>query len=82
MLFRKRIWKTFLIENAPLELNVKNKQAIGDEIKLHKWGIITKTHAIDLFRDAESEVKIFLVCCHLYYVKPFSLTLFFFSIIE
>ncbi|KAL9554933.1 hypothetical protein MBANPS3_002590 [Mucor bainieri] len=56
-----RIWKTFLVENAPLELNVKNKQAIGDEIKSHRWGILTKKEALDLFRDAEIEVKIFLV---------------------
>ncbi|KAL0143998.1 hypothetical protein V8B55DRAFT_1482594 [Mucor lusitanicus] len=55
-----RIWKTFLVENAPLELNVKNKQAIGDEIKSHRWGILTKKEALDLFKDAEVEVKIFL----------------------
>lgn len=49
------------MENAPLELNVKNKQAIGDDIKSHRWGILTKKEALDLFKDAEIEVKIFLV---------------------
>ncbi|KAI8639862.1 hypothetical protein BD408DRAFT_391541 [Parasitella parasitica] len=55
-----RIWKTFLVKDAPLELNVGSKQAIGDKIKSHRWGIITKRDAIDIFKDAEAEVKIFL----------------------
>ncbi|GAN02637.1 pyridine nucleotidedisulfide oxidoreductase domain containing protein [Mucor ambiguus] len=55
-----RIWKTFLVENAPLELNVKNKQAIGDEIKSRRWGILTNKEALELFKGAETEVKIFL----------------------
>lgn len=49
------------MENAPLELNVKNKRAIGDDIISHRWGILTKKEALDLFKDAEIEVKIFLV---------------------
>ncbi|CEP19547.1 hypothetical protein [Parasitella parasitica] len=50
-----RIWKTFLAENAPLELNVANKQAIADKIKSHRWGIFTKRDALDMFKEAESE---------------------------
>jgi hypothetical protein len=56
-----RIWKTFFADDAPLELNVKRKDEIEQFIQTHKWGIILKREALDIFKDAETEVKIFLV---------------------
>ncbi|KAI9485713.1 MAG: hypothetical protein EXX96DRAFT_546179 [Benjaminiella poitrasii] len=55
-----RIWKTFLAADAPLELNVKNKESVGNYIQSHKWGIMSKKEAIDVFKEVELEVKIFL----------------------
>jgi hypothetical protein len=65
-----RIWKTFLASDAPLELNVKNKEEIGHFIQFHKWGIISKSQALELFKSAETEVKIFLVI----YIHSFLVT--------
>lgn len=56
-----RIWKTFLALDAPLELNVKNKESVVYYIESHKYAIFSKAQALNIFKDIEIEVKIFLV---------------------
>ncbi|KAI8080897.1 hypothetical protein BDF21DRAFT_361696 [Thamnidium elegans] len=55
-----RIWKTFLALGAPLELNVKNKESVVYYIESHKYAIFSKVQALNIFKDIEIEVKIFL----------------------
>lgn len=37
------------------------KEKIDDFIQVHKWAILSKRQALDIFKEAETEVKIFLV---------------------
>ncbi|KAF7728505.1 hypothetical protein EC973_006058 [Apophysomyces ossiformis] len=52
-----RIWKTFITLGAPLELTIQNSEQIGREIYAHRWDIMTKEKALEIFRDAERQVQ-------------------------
>jgi hypothetical protein len=43
------------------ELNVTNKEKIEKYILMHKWGTFLKEETLEVFKEAETEVKIFLV---------------------
>ncbi|KAI8379768.1 uncharacterized protein BYT42DRAFT_569957 [Radiomyces spectabilis] len=55
-----RLWRTFIALGAPLELNITNREEIGAAIQAHKWDIVSNQCALDIFHDAELQVRAIL----------------------
>jgi hypothetical protein len=43
------------------ELNVTNREKIEKYIQMHKWDTFLKEETLEIFKEVETEVKIFLV---------------------
>ncbi|KAL0093770.1 alternative NADP(H) dehydrogenase [Phycomyces blakesleeanus] len=52
-----RIWRTFIALGSPLELDIKDAKAIGSAIEAMRWAILTKEKALDIFSEAERDVR-------------------------
>ncbi|KAI9362824.1 hypothetical protein BD770DRAFT_315832 [Pilaira anomala] len=51
-----RIYDTFVLLDAPLELNVNTQEKVREQLKLLRWSVITRDDALELLKETEQEV--------------------------
>ncbi|KAI9262830.1 hypothetical protein EDC94DRAFT_607507 [Helicostylum pulchrum] len=51
-----RIYDTFVVLDAPLELNVNTQESVKDQLQSLRWSVITRDDALDLLKETEQEV--------------------------
>lgn len=56
-----RIYDTFVVLDAPLELNVNTQESVKDQLQSLRWSVITRDDALDLLKETEQEVLSMLV---------------------
>lgn len=56
-----RIYKTFLAEGSPLELNVTTQSQVREDMKALEWAIIDQVDAVTILEETEAQVIDMLV---------------------
>ncbi|KAI8079379.1 hypothetical protein BDF21DRAFT_340400 [Thamnidium elegans] len=51
-----RIYDTFVLLDAPLELNVNTQERVKEQLKSLRWSVISRDDALDLLKETEQEV--------------------------
>ncbi|OAD05487.1 hypothetical protein MUCCIDRAFT_109353 [Mucor lusitanicus CBS 277.49] len=57
----KRIYNTFIIVDAPMEINVKTQELVKERVSAVQWAIFTRNQALDILKETEEEVLAMLM---------------------
>lgn len=55
------IYNTFIIVDAPMEINVKTQELVKERVSAVQWAIFTRNQALDILKETEEEVLAMLV---------------------
>jgi hypothetical protein len=59
--FSHRIYKTFIMVGAPMELNISTQDQVKRKMESLRWSIVNREEALDTLKDTEIEVLALLV---------------------